>query len=133
MKELSEQGLGIIRKQASVISISQQNELWECGYLGSDTLQKLLDTVLYLLGLHFALRAGEEHRKLRLGENSKIVIKNDEEGRRYLEYIEDVSKSNRGGLLHRKVNPKVTIAYEDTEQPERCPVNIYCKVRVRVY
>lgn len=51
MKELSGRGLGIDRKRAEVIS-EEQN------ILGTDTPQNLLDTLLFLLGLNFALRAG---------------------------------------------------------------------------
>jgi len=38
---------------------------------------------------------------------------------------EDVSKTNAGGILHRKVAPKVTRCYENTSVPDRCAVRIY--------
>jgi len=33
--------------------------------------------------------------------------------------------TNAGGILHCKVAPKVTRAYENRLFPERCPVKIY--------
>jgi hypothetical protein len=45
--------------------------------LGTETPQMLLDTLLYTLGLHFALTVGQEHRALRVGENGQITVKRD--------------------------------------------------------
>ena len=51
----------------------------------------------------------------------------DENRRRYLEYTETVSKTLGGGLKSRKRDAKVTRAYENVEDPGRCPVEIYLK------
>ena len=40
--------------------------------------------------------------------NSQIVMKYDGQGKKYLEYTEHVSKTNAGGLHHRKEKQKVT-------------------------
>jgi len=125
MKNLSKKGLGTGRKQAEIITEDQENCMWKTGILGTNTPQKLLDTLLFQLGLHFALRAGQEHRNLRCGPLSQIKVKVDTEGRKYLEYQEDVSKTNPGGIFHRKVTPKITRAYGNTASPEKCPVRIY--------
>ena len=42
-----------------------------------------------------------------------------------VQYHEDVSKANAGGLKDRKVKPKVTRAYENKVNPERCIVRLY--------
>ncbi|XP_062586115.1 uncharacterized protein LOC134247754 [Saccostrea cucullata] len=128
MKELSRRGIGINRKQADIISVEQENEMWERGILGTDTAKKLVDTLLYSIGLNFALRAGQEHRNLRIGTNSQLSLHiSKDDGRRYLQYTEDVSKSNTGGLNHRKIAPKVTRAYENVDEPERCLIKIFEK------
>lgn len=127
MKELSSRGIGIDRKRADVISDEQEEILWTRQMLGTDTPQRLLDTVVFQLGLHFALRAGREHRNLRVGDLGQLAIHTDKGGNRYLEYREDVSKTNAGGLKHRRIEPKVTRAYENRRCPERCPVKIYEK------
>lgn len=122
MKELSARGMGIERKRADIITEAQEEEMWSKGFLGRDTPQKLLDTLLFQLGLHFALRARQEHRNLRVGTYSQISISMDASGTRYLGYKEDVPKTNRGGLQHRSLTPKVTRAYQNKSVPEKCPV-----------
>lgn len=101
--------------------------MWQKGMLETDSPKRLLDTLLYSLGLNFALRAAQEDRNLRVGENPQLTIKTSPNNVRYLEYKEDVSKCNPGGLNHRKVEPKVTRAYENLIQPERCVVKLFEK------
>ena len=75
--------------------------------------QQLLDTIVYLFGIHFALRGGSEHRRLR-SENSQIVKWKDKRtGPEYLELREDIPKTNAGGLKDRKIQGKITRAYEN--------------------
>ncbi len=86
--------------------LKEENILWEKGLLGS-TPQVLLNTMLYSIGLNFALRSGDEHRNLiveqfELGEN---------EAGEYLKYTENVSKCNQRGLNDYKIPPKTVFAY----------------------
>ena len=76
--------------------------LWEKGFLGDSNPKSLLDTMLYLCGVHFALRNGEKHRSLRLSQFELIQPK-DGSTTGSLIYTENYSKNNQGGLLHRKV------------------------------
>ena len=46
---------------------------------------------MFMNGLYFALKSGDEHRNLR-----QLVQKNDE--RPYLLYTEDIPKNHPGGL-----------------------------------
>lgn len=123
MKDLSSKGIRVERKQADMISMEDETKMWDTGILGIDTPQKLLDTVLYLFGLHFALRAGQEHRNLRF-VNSQIVLHSDGE-REYLRYTEDTCKTSQGGLKHRRVVPKCVDAYDNQQVPQRCIVSVY--------
>jgi hypothetical protein len=127
MKELTRKGVGLNRKQADIITADQEESLWQKGILGTDTPTKLLDTLLYSVGLNFALRAGQEHRNLRTGIYTQLKIKVASDGHKFLEYTEDVSKTNSGGLGSRKVKAKVTRAYENREEPDRCIVRIFEK------
>ena len=106
MKQLAREGYGLKRKQADIITAEQENTLWEKGCLGTSEPGQLLDTLLYSIGLNFALRAGQEHRSLRVGPLSQIVLHSTKETR-YLEYTEDVSKTNSGGLKNKTSKPKV--------------------------
>lgn len=127
MIERAESGLGI-RKQCLPISIEEENMLWDQGQLGTDTPGQLLNTMIYLNGLHFALRGGNEHRKLR-AKNPQITGPHSDPvtGLKYLQYCEDTSKTNCGGLKHRKSAPKRTVAYENSENKNRCIVAVYEK------
>ncbi|XP_048239442.1 uncharacterized protein KIAA1958-like [Haliotis rufescens] len=127
MKSLAKQGIGIEKRQANVVSDDQEDILWEKGMLGEDTPQKLLDTLVYLIGLNCALRAGDEHRNLRVGPNSQFQITEDSSGVTYLKYTEDISKTNKGGLKSRKCSRKTIRVSENVELPQRCPVRLYRK------
>ncbi|XP_067664653.1 zinc finger MYM-type protein 2-like [Haliotis asinina] len=131
MRERSTAGLGAdVRKPTEVITRDEENTLWEKGALGEGTPQKLLDTVLYLTGLNFALRGGKEHRSLRLHQQPQITGPHtDQNGRRYLQYVEDVSKTNAGGVKDRKLQKKKVRAYENTKNPERCYVRLFMKYK----
>ena len=66
MKKLRSSGLGVKTKKAQSISIEDESALWEKGLLGECDPQTLLDTMLFLCGIHFALRSGQEHRGLQV-------------------------------------------------------------------
>jgi hypothetical protein len=71
----------------SDISDAMEDILWKKGLLGSGSPQLLLNTMVYLLGLHFAaLRGRDKHRRLR---PNQLSVKTTSNGRRYLEYHED--------------------------------------------
>jgi hypothetical protein len=105
MKDLTKQGIRARRRQAEIITEEEEDKLWQTGVLGDKTPKQLGDTVLYMIGLHFALRAGTEHRNLRY-DKSQISVQTDRQGAKYLSYTEDVSKTRQGGLKHRKIAPK---------------------------
>ena len=126
MKTKAKDNIGGAKKQALPITEDEENILWSSGVLGGDTPQKLLYTVFYLIGLHFALRGGIEHRNLRRGDRSQLAVCQDEHGK-FLCYTEDTSKTNQGGLKHRKVPKKCVQAYENKEFPDRCIVKYYEK------
>ena len=65
MKRLQAAGLGSKRKQAEPLTREEVEILWEKGLLGDANPQSLVDTMLFMNGLFFALRSGHEHRQLR--------------------------------------------------------------------
>ena len=64
MKECAHDCVGMVKKQAEFISLEYEDHLWKCCTLGEDTPDKLRDTVLFVLGINLALRAGDEHHDL---------------------------------------------------------------------
>ena len=114
--------------KADVLTAVDQDILWSMGILGVDNPDQLLNTVLFTIGLSCALRAGKEHRNLRsIPFNSQFSWHVSDDGYYYIKYTEDVqSKTNRGGLKHRKVMPK-TVNIHPIESSHRCPVQILGK------
>ena len=77
---------------------------------------------LWFCGLCFALRSGDEHRRL---SRHQITLHKPVGDRAFLEYTEDSSKNNSGGLKDRKVLPKSVKYYENTTDPHRYFVRLY--------
>lgn len=127
MKSKAKQGIGAYIKQAKEITIDEENIMWEMGILGESDPETLFNTVFYLVGLHFALRGGQEHRDLRAGENSQLNIQVDVNGTRYLEYNEETSKCMTGGLKDIDIKRKCVKAFENKSEPNKCIVRLYEK------
>ena len=83
---------------------------------------------MYLIGLHCALHAGKEHRVLRSPPfNSQFEFLMDASGSTYVRFTKDIGmKTNKGGLKHRKVEPKVVEVFGNSNV-SRCPIVILQK------
>ena len=97
LKQLNRTGEYLEKKRAGVITVEMEEKLWENGVVGDHSPQVLVDTVLYLIGLNFALRSGEEHCHL-LHFPSQICVVNTEGTVPYIMYCEDACKTHQGGL-----------------------------------
>ena len=128
MKQRNSQLVGYGVRKAEVLSPIDQDILWSMGILGIDYPDQLLNTVVFMIGLSCALRAGQEHRKLRsIPFRSQFSWHVGDDGLHYIRYTEDLtSKSNQGGLKHRKVSAKVVNIHAIPGSP-RCPVQILGK------
>ena len=51
-------------KRAENKTIDKENIMWEKGVLGDGNSQILIDILIFLIGIYFALRSGDEHRRL---------------------------------------------------------------------
>ncbi len=82
MKRLQATGLGSTRKQAEPFSMQEEELLWEKNLLGDHCPSwSLLNTMVFMNGLYFALRSGSEHRQLR---HNPCQIDNPHVHRRHL-------------------------------------------------
>ena len=73
---------------------------------------------MYLIGLYIAIRGGE-HRNL------QIELYEPPNAIPYLLYTEFISKTNQGGLQHRKKCPKQVMHHGNLKCPECCLVRLY--------
>ena len=64
MKSRNAQGVGIPNPK-DAITVAEENILWEKAILGFEDPNTLCNTVLFMVGLHFGLCGGQEHRNLR--------------------------------------------------------------------
>ena len=124
MKRLRSIGHGVTSKQTEPLTIEEENQLWEQDLLGDHSPQTLLDTMVFLCGMSFALRSGQEHQSLQLNQFELVEPKDDTA---YLVYHENCSKKNSGGLADQKVKPKQVIHHANETNPERCLVHMYKK------
>ena len=122
MKRLQAAGKGTKEKQAEPLTIQEEDILWQKGLLGDHTPQVLLDTIISMNGLNFALH--KEHRQLRFSPPQIELVEKPGEIA-YLVYREDISKNRPGGLKGRKMKPKVVYHHENLDDPNRCFVRLY--------
>ena len=130
MKERCADSVGMVKKQADIISYEYEEKMWQNGILGEDTPDKLRSTILFLLGINLALRAVEEHYNLRrelTNKPSQLAFETNSTGVKCLVYREDhCTKTHDGGLLQRRKEKKVVWIYPSTNI-NRCPVRLFGK------
>ena len=124
MKRLQAAGIGTNKKQAEPLTAEEEETLWQRGLLGDETPQTLLDTIIFMNGLYFALRSGKEHCQLRFTPSQIELVEKPGE-RPHLIYREDISKNRPGGLKGRKMKPKVVVHHANIENTKRCFVRLY--------
>ena len=131
MQERAKLNIGMVPKQAELISYEFEEKMWGKGILGEDKPETLRNTVLFLLGLNCCLRAVEEHYYLRRDMPdmmSQLQIDYDENGVKSLVYREDcVTKTHDGGLNDMHNERKVVWVYPNESNINRCPVRLVQK------
>ena len=93
MKRLQSNELGSKREQAEPLTQEEEEELWNKKILGGHNPHALLNTIIFMVGLYFALHSSDEHQQLRHSP-CQIQLIEKPGGRPYLLYTEDRSKNN---------------------------------------
>ena len=128
MRERTEQNIGVVKRQAGLITFEHENSLWLKGVLGEDTPDKLCNTVLFLLGINAQLRAVEEHYYLRCDtpdEKVQLSFVSNPRGIKCVVYQEDtVTKTHNGGLKDMHHDRKTVWIYPNEINCNRCPVRL---------
>ena len=124
IKEKAAQGVGVVINQAKFITEDQENFLWENGFLGSKNREILCYTLVWVFSIQFALKAGQEHQNLRF-KNSQLSLEHDESECEFLQYMEDINKTNNGGLCHLCVKRKVVHACKNLTNTKPSSVKLY--------
>uniref|UniRef100_A0A1X7U6A4 ZMYM2-like/QRICH1 C-terminal domain-containing protein n=1 Tax=Amphimedon queenslandica TaxID=400682 RepID=A0A1X7U6A4_AMPQE len=117
MKRLKADGVGL---EKDPISINDEEQLWAKQLLGESSPHVLLDTIVFMCGMYFALRSRKEHRDLKFDLIKVLLI----DGKKCIQYTENCYKNNPGGLKHQKIEPKVVTHYENISDPLRCFVKL---------
>ena len=123
MKELKATGK-FEAHQAAPISEDVEEVLWQKSVLGDSCPQTLVDSLVFYLGLYFTLHSATEHRQLR-HNSSQLQLHKNPGTVPYLQYIEDVSESNHGGIKDRKKVSKSIVQHANTNDPRKCIVRLY--------
>ena len=128
MRERTAQNIGVVKRQAGIISYEAEELLWQKGILGDDNPDTLRDTVLFLIGINVYLRAVDEHYNLRRdmpNQKSQFSFVSNPKGVRCIVYHEDqVTKTHDGGLKDMHRERKVVWIYPNQGNSSRCPVRL---------
>ena len=101
-RKLRESGVGALVKHAPIITVEEENLLWETKTFGDHDPLALLRTVFFYAGKAFCLRGGQEQRDLK---RSQVVRSYNPD--KYT-YVENGSK-NYSGINPNEVNKIVPI------------------------
>ena len=118
---LEEKAQELRQKVCSSVSLASklEEELWTLGRLGGDNHVSLIETMWWITTQHMGLRGCQEHTFMAIED---FHLKVSEAGVRYIEYLENPTKTRQSGLKpkKRKTNPKM---FETGG--ERCPVKFF--------
>ncbi len=126
-RQLHKDGVGVSKVQIRVITMEEEEQLWEKRIIGTQSPTLLLNGVYFYCGLHICLGGGDEHRNLKL---SKFVIKDminpsaTDENIKCVVYTEHGSKNRTGSMHHVHLNNKKGIYYAKPSLGERCFVHL---------
>ncbi len=111
MKKRAADRVSETKKAADPISVQAEDELWRQNVLGSDDADQLRDTVLYLIGLTFALRGGKEHRSWRCPPSTLRFVFSKQTQAKNIWSTGKIpkAKATKGGCCRGNMSPKLSV------------------------
>lgn len=120
LKKLKLLGQGNRPNRSESITFDEEDQLWQSGQLGYENPMSVLRTIWLYLTMLFGLRGRHEARQMRWGD---VKVEADASGRRYLKFMERLTKTRTGEGQSRAFIPK---AFESQAAGDgRCPVQAY--------
>ncbi|XP_068671314.1 uncharacterized protein KIAA1958-like [Montipora foliosa] len=120
-RKLREQGMGKRPNKAKSLKKEEEEILWENGQLGNQTPRSLINTMWWLLTMHFGLRGQQEHHDMMVEDFS---IEKDDDGVAFITFSEGPAKTRQGGL---RVKPWLATRKMFTTGEKRCPIALLKK------
>ena len=120
-QNLCTDGVGVESCHTESISSEEERQLWTTGALNIDTPKGLLRCVFYFNGKRFCLRAGQEHRDLRISQLQQLY-KPD----RYV-YSGKASKNRPVGLNQVRLEHKTVTIVANRQADSHSPVYLLDK------
>ena len=104
-KDLRDKGMGNRPNRSLPLTTQEEEILWQCGQLGHENAQSLINSLWWLMTQHFGLRRRQEHHPFMLED---LKVHTGDDGERYYILSEKRTKSRQGGLTKkdRKSSPK---------------------------
>ena len=121
---LHAQGIGATKKSAPVITIEDEELLWERQIMSFENPRRLQNCAFFYVGLHFSLRGGQEQRDLKVDQLKRCPeerAKYDEHT--YYEYVEFIAKNNQHRFKDIHTQSKSVKAFA-VPGSKKCPVKI---------
>lgn len=120
MKALNRSGRGTLPNQACPLSHQEVERLWSSGQLGADNPRSMINTLWWFNTTHFGMSSVTPHRQMCWGDLS-LNAGDGRNGRRFLSF------KPRAGVNVTKDAVEKSTAYENVNDPQRCPVELYVK------
>ena len=121
---LHAEGIGAEKKSASAITVEDEELLWEKELLSFDSPRSLQNLAFFYVGLHFALRGGEEQRDLKVAQFKRFPVETEKyDEQTCYEYVEFIAKNNQHRLKDIHGKNKRVKAYA-TPGSKKCVVKI---------
>ena len=123
LKTLKQAGKGNLPNKASPLSEDEIEKLWTCGQLGMDNPRSIINTLWWFNTLHFGMRSVTPPRQMCWCD---VQLNTDCTGQRFLTFNERATKTRTGANVKRDAHENA-MAFANTENPGRCPMELYLK------